>query len=71
MITKEEYIKANLELEHLIKELDLGKNVDDKLVSVSNIIEEYEATNFPIDTPTLNEVIELRMFEMKLKQKDL
>jgi HTH-type transcriptional regulator/antitoxin HigA len=71
MITKKEYIDANLELENLLKELDLGKNVDDKLVLVSNIIEEYEQANYPINLPTLNEVIELRMFEMKLKQKDL
>lgn len=71
MITKKEYIHANLELENLLKELDLGKNVDDKLVLVSNVIEEYEQTNYPINLPTLIEVIELRMFEMKLKQKDL
>ena len=71
MITKEEYIKANLQLKFLLKELDSGKNVDEELVSVSNIIEEYEQVNFPIDMPSLTEVIELRMFEMKLKQKDL
>jgi len=46
MVTKEEYIKANLQLEFLIKELDSGKNVDDELVSVSNIIEEYEQVNY-------------------------
>lgn len=71
MITKEEYINANLQLEVLIKELDLGQNVDDELVSVSNIIEQYEQINFPMGMPSLTEVIELRMFEMKLKQKDL
>jgi len=46
MVTKEDYIKANLQLEFLIKELDSGKNVDDELVSVSNIIEEYEQVNY-------------------------
>jgi hypothetical protein len=48
MITKEKYIKANIQLEFLIKELDLGKNVDNELVSVSDIIEKYEEINFPI-----------------------
>lgn len=48
MITEKEYIDANLELEKLIKELDSGKNVDDKLVVVSDIIEEYEEANYPI-----------------------
>lgn len=71
MITKKEYIDANLELENLLKEMDSGKNVDDRLVEVSNIIEEYEEANYPIGLPSLLEVIELRMFEMKLKQKDL
>jgi HTH-type transcriptional regulator/antitoxin HigA len=71
MITIEEYVKANLQLEVLIKKMDEGTNVDEELITVSNIIEEYEKTTFPIELPTLMEVIELRMFEMKLKQKDL
>lgn len=71
MITKKEYIDANLELEKLLKELDSGKNVDERLIEVSDIIEKYEVANHPIGLPSLMEVIELRMFEMKLKQKDL
>lgn len=71
MITKKEYIDANLELEKLLKELDSGKNVDERLIEVSDIIEKYEEANHPIGLPSLMEVIELRMFEMKLKQKDL
>ena len=50
MITKEEYIKANLQLEALIKKMDLGKNVDAELIVVSDIIENYEKINFPINT---------------------
>lgn len=38
---------------------------------VSDIVEKYELEHYSIGTPTLKEVIELRMFEMKLKQKDL
>lgn len=71
MITIEEYVKANLQLEVLIKKMDEGTNVDEELITVSTIIEEYEKSRFPIELPTLMEVIELRMFEMKLKQKDL
>ena len=48
MIKKEEYIKANLELETLIKIMDAGEDVDLEIVSVSDIIEEYENLNFPI-----------------------
>jgi HTH-type transcriptional regulator/antitoxin HigA len=69
MITKEEYTKASIALEFLIKEMDLGNNVDAELITVSDIIEEYELINFPIGTPTLLEVKELRMFEMKLKKE--
>lgn len=48
MISKKQYIAANIKLEKLIKELDLGHDVDDELISVSNIIEEYEEINYPI-----------------------
>ncbi len=72
MVTDKQYIEANLELEELLKEVS-GKNkaLDNKLIAVSDIIEEYEENHFPIGLPNLKEVIELRMFEMKLKQKDL
>lgn len=49
MTKKEDYINAKTQLELLIKKLDSGKNVDAELVSVSNIIEEYEENNFPIN----------------------
>ncbi|WP_405565292.1 hypothetical protein [Polaribacter sp. Asnod6-C07] len=49
MVKRNEYIIANLELEKLIKQLDLGKDVDDKLILVSNIIEKYEETNYLMD----------------------
>ena len=52
MVKRNGYLIANLELEKLIKQLDLGKDVDDKLVLVSNIIEEYEEANYPINNRT-------------------
>lgn len=42
-----------------------------ELIEVSDIIESYEEINFPIGLPSLNEMIEHRMFEMGLKRKDL
>jgi hypothetical protein len=50
MVKKNDYIIANLELEKLIKQLDLGKDVDDKLILVSKVIEEYEEVNYPINS---------------------
>ncbi|MCW3789390.1 helix-turn-helix domain-containing protein [Plebeiibacterium sediminum] len=77
IITHEEYVKAQIRLEEIIK-LDLVSNdtpEDDPLLQelddVSDIIEAYEEEHYPIGLPSLIEVIELRMFEMKLKQKDL
>ena len=42
-----------------------------ELVALSDIVENYETGYYPIGTPSLKDVIELRMFEKKLKQKDL
>ena len=74
-ITHKEYAKALLRLEELINvvddEMDLDNALAVELNSVSDVIEVYEQTHFPIGLPTLNEVIRLRMFEMQLKQKDL
>ncbi len=42
-----------------------------ELKKASDIVEAYENEHFSIGSPTLREIIELRMFEMKLKQKDL
>jgi HTH-type transcriptional regulator/antitoxin HigA len=72
MITDKEYIDANIRLEELLKMMDgADESLDKELVLVSDVIEKYEEIHFPIGLPTLKDVIELRMFEMKLKQKDL
>lgn len=74
-ITHEEYAKANIRLEELLKvvgnETPKHSPLMKELIEVSDIIEQYEEIHFPIGLPSLNEVIELRMFEMKLKQKDV
>ena len=38
---------------------------------LSELVEEYEKETFPIEMPSLASVIQYRMHEMKLSQKDL
>ncbi len=75
LITHAAYVKANLRLEELINVVDDITPTDDPLakefLEVTDIIEQYEEIYFPIGLPTLQEMIELRMFEMGLKRKDL
>ncbi len=77
LITHKEYAQANIRLEQLIDLVDDSAAQTDplaiELIEVSNLIEAYEEIHYPIGLPSLIEVIgiELRMFEMKLKRKDL
>jgi len=75
IITQEAYIKANLRLEEILNLVDDNTPETDplaiELMEVSDIIESYEEKHHPIGLPSLIEVIELRMFEMKLKKKEL
>lgn len=75
LITLENYINANIRLEELIDLVTDSTPIDDPLakefIEVSDVIEKYEKINYPIGLPTLKEMIELRMFEMGLKRKDL
>ena len=74
-ISHKQYIEANLRLEELLKEVDNNtpeeSPLSKELIEVSDIIEQYEEVHFPMGLPTLQEMIELRMFEMGLKRKDL
>lgn len=75
LITYQAYVHANFCLEELINLVDDSTPENDllaiELIEVSNIIEAYEEIHRPIRLPSLIEVIELRMFEMNLKKKDL
>ncbi len=71
MITHKAYSEANIRLEELLHLIDKNPNLSNELIEVSDTIEQYEIIHHSIGTPTLKEVIELRMFEMRLKQKDL
>lgn len=67
-ISHRQYLKANMRLEELLNEVDdnTPKNspLSKKLIEVSDAIEQYEEIHFPMGLPTLQEMIELRMFEM-------
>jgi len=74
-ITEKQYRAAEAKIEELLPLVNDDTPINDpnfiELKRVSDIVEHYETEHYPIGSPTLREVIELRMFEMKLKQKDL
>lgn len=74
-ITLEEYTKANIRLNQMIDLVNDETPETDPLMveflKISEVIEIYEKEHFAIDYPELREVIRLRMFELRLKQKDL
>ena len=74
-ISEVDYKKASARIEELLKVVNNNTPQDDpnlkELVALSDIIENYETEYYPIGTPSLKDVIELRMFEKKLKQKNL
>lgn len=74
-VTHKDYVKANIRLEALLKEVDNDTPEDapqmKELLEVSDLIEHYENLHFSMGLPSLKEMIELRMFEMGLKRKDL
>lgn len=50
---------------------DLSEEEKKDLDFHSDIIEAYEQEHFPIELPSLNDVIKLRMSELNLKEHDL
>ena len=74
-ITEKQYREAEAKIEKLLPLVHEDTPINDsnyiELKRVSDIVEAYETEHYQIGSPTLKEVIELRMFEMKLKQKDL
>lgn len=69
------YRKAKERIEELlllVNDSTPKENVNlQELVRLSDLVESYETEHYPIGSPSLKDVIELRMFERKLKQKDL
>jgi HTH-type transcriptional regulator / antitoxin HigA len=74
-INETAYKEASARIEELLKVVNDNTPQDDpnlqELVTLSSLVENYETEHYPMGTPSLRDVIELRMFERKLKQKDL
>lgn len=75
-IQNETAYKAAMErIEELLPLVDDNTPLTDKNLIVldllSGLVEEYEDEHYPIKTPTLVEVIKLRMYEMGLNQAKL
>jgi len=74
-MNKTDYKLKTKRLEELLKQLSakgkLSKKNQAELDLISDEIATYEETNFPFEATTLKEMIELRMYQRKLKQKDI
>jgi HTH-type transcriptional regulator/antitoxin HigA len=74
-MNKKEYITATKRMEALINILTdkgrLSKRQQSELDLISENIADYEELNFPFKPENLKEMIELRMYQRKLKQKDV
>ncbi len=73
MITKEQYQVAMERISELVKVVDNYTPTTDRnyieLMMLSDLVEEYENIHYSIKTPSLVDIIKLRMYEMKLTQK--
>ena len=74
-MTSTEYKHQTRRMEELLKLLTekgtLAQKLQTELDQISDEIADYEEANFPFKVETLNEMIELRMYQRKLKQKDI
>ena len=74
-MTKKQYILKTKKMELLLEQLTvkgkLSKKLQAELDFLSNEIADYEETKFPFQPSNLKEMIELRMYQRKLKQKDV
>ena len=74
-MTKKDYNLKAKRLEVLLSQLTLkgklSKKHQTELDLLSDEIAEYEEANFPFEASNLKEMIELRMYQRKLKQKDV
>ena len=70
-----EYKQETKRMEELLKILtkngSLSSEQQIELDELSDRIADYEETNFPFEVESLKEMIELRMYQRKLKQKDV
>ncbi len=70
-----DYEKANKRIEQLLKIVDNKTPETDKnfieLNNLSDLVADYEEKNYSMQPQNLIETVKLRMFQRKLKQKDL
>ncbi len=73
--TKQEYNAVSKRIEELLEIVNNNTPTDNKgfieLDLLSDLVADYEEVNEPIKTPSLVEVIKLRMYERGLNQKRL
>jgi len=74
-MTKTEYNQKNIRMEELLKLLTetgkLSAKLNKELEVISEEIADFEEENYPFEVESLEEMIELRMYQRKMKQKDL
>jgi len=72
---KLEFEAASFRIEELLLLVDNNKPASDnylvELDLLSNLVAEYEEVYYPVNTPTLSDIIRLRMYEMNLSQLKL
>ena len=74
-ITRQQYEFALLRVEELLPVVDESTPSDDRnaveLTLMSDIVIEYESVHFPIEKPSIAELIDLALEEHNMTQKDL
>ena len=70
-----QYQSAMARIEELLKIVNNDTPVEDKdsieLDLLSELVADYEDVHYPIEKPTLTDVLKLRMYEMGLSQSSL
>ena len=70
-----QYQSAMARIEELLRIVNNDTSVEDKdsveLVLLSELVADYEDVHYPIEKPTLTDVLKLRMYEMGLSQSSL
>jgi HTH-type transcriptional regulator/antitoxin HigA len=73
--TEIQYEKALERVDELLREVDNQTSENDKnfieLDLLSDLVTEYEEEYFPVEKPSLPDIIRLRMAELKISQKKL
>lgn len=74
-ITRQQYEFALARIEELLPIVDDQTAVTDRnaveLILLSDIVIEYESIHFPIEKPTIAELMELALEERKMTQREL